>query len=109
MQKDFLNVPLNKETLRADISLGGKKILDLYARNDAIAMMQLKSYLELDPYTRPVWAYLADVILARRCAEKQKVTEELRVNPFLQLWKPQTRKLPKNLARMMKVAKKYGV
>ncbi|KAJ3969900.1 hypothetical protein EV361DRAFT_758640, partial [Lentinula raphanica] len=71
--------------------------------------MQLKSYLEMDLHTRPIWAYLADILMAKKCTEKQRVPEELRKNPFLQDWKPQTKKLPKLLARMMKVAKKYAV
>ncbi|KAJ3963871.1 hypothetical protein EV361DRAFT_763325, partial [Lentinula raphanica] len=49
LQKEFLNAPLNRETLRAEIDIGGKRLFDIYARNDAIAIMQLKSYLEMDP------------------------------------------------------------
>jgi len=40
--------PVNVETLYAPRSLGGREVLDIKSRNEAIQIMWLKSYLQLD-------------------------------------------------------------
>ncbi|KAJ7587776.1 hypothetical protein C8J56DRAFT_1051005 [Mycena floridula] len=53
---------ISKDRLASEIDKGGKKIMDIGSRNEAIDLMRLKTYLNLDPDTRPTWAYVADCI-----------------------------------------------
>ncbi|KAL1690018.1 hypothetical protein GGG16DRAFT_17759, partial [Schizophyllum commune] len=48
--------PVKMEQLYAPFAMGGRKLLDLEGRNDAIALMWLKDYLSVGP-KRPTWAY----------------------------------------------------
>ncbi|KAJ7089499.1 hypothetical protein C8R43DRAFT_829668, partial [Mycena crocata] len=57
-QRDFIwagskSSPVQREMLQAPLAEGGKNLFDLEARNEAIQLMKLKSYLELDPEKRP--------------------------------------------------------
>ncbi|KAI0714821.1 hypothetical protein C8Q76DRAFT_588713, partial [Earliella scabrosa] len=71
--------------------------------------MWLKSYLDFSP-SRPRWAFLADDLLARAvskdCRPKNRA---MRLNTFLQNWRPKARGLLPELQGMMSVAKKYGL
>ncbi|KAJ7775427.1 hypothetical protein B0H16DRAFT_1713013 [Mycena metata] len=51
--------PISLDMLMATIADGGKNLLDLKARNEAIQLMKLKSYLNLGP-ERAIWGYIAD-------------------------------------------------
>ncbi len=106
---DRSNTPVGIEHVCLPVQLGGLGILDLEARSDAIDVMWLKSYLDFSD-DRPIWASLADDIFAshvpKDCRPKAK---DLRVNSFIQRWKPKVRGLPAELEGMMKVAKTYGV
>ncbi|OSC98505.1 hypothetical protein PYCCODRAFT_1375103, partial [Trametes coccinea BRFM310] len=87
---------------------GGFGILDLKARNDAIDVNWLKEYLNYDE--RPTWALLADDIFARTVPTKCVPAEhELRINPFLQHWKPVRNRLPDELKALVDAAKKWGL
>jgi hypothetical protein len=107
--------PVQRETLLAPISEGGKKMLDLEARNEAIQLMRLKSYLNLDPETRAQWAYVADDQIKRYNVKSSNVDELSYANTYLQTWSPSLRKLPGQkhlpnaLREMIRVANKYGV
>ncbi|TFK88718.1 hypothetical protein K466DRAFT_612850, partial [Polyporus arcularius HHB13444] len=71
--------------------------------------MWLKAYMNWSE-DRPTWAFLADDLLATYVTKDCRPRKaELRINPFLQHWKPKVRGLPKELSGMMKVAKKYGL
>ncbi len=101
--------PVSMDHTYLPVARGGLGLLDLKTRNEAIDIMWLKAYLDFSD-ARPTWAYLADDLYAnhvpKSCRPKQP---ELRVNPFLQRWKPKVRGLPDELTSMMNVAKKYGV
>lgn len=101
-----------RDTLYRPTGAGGLKLLDRNARNEAIDMMWLKSYLNLSR-ERPLWALLADVLLANAAAAESRSADRMaRTNVFLQSWRVSTRKkagLPTDLRRMVKVAEKYGV
>ncbi|KAF5333956.1 hypothetical protein D9758_017592 [Tetrapyrgos nigripes] len=56
--------PINKDTTYLDIKDGGRAVLDISARNEAIELMWLKRYLTFGP-DRPLWATLADSLLAK--------------------------------------------
>lgn len=54
-----------------DHNKGGKKVLDIEARNEAIELMKLKRYLSSDEQ-RPAWAFIADVLFAKNARENLK-------------------------------------
>ncbi|KDQ32355.1 hypothetical protein PLEOSDRAFT_1034309 [Pleurotus ostreatus PC15] len=104
--------PVKEEVLHAPRRMGGKELLDIKARNEAIEMMKLKTYLHLGR-NRPMWAFFADGILAEKVPKSSdKIPRELRINCFLQNWETSRgngeNKNPTELLKMLKVAKKYG-
>lgn len=50
------------ENLQRPIEEGGLNLLDIQARNDAIEITWLKTYLDFSP-TRPTWAKITDLII----------------------------------------------
>ncbi|KAL7279519.1 hypothetical protein ACG7TL_007362 [Trametes sanguinea] len=100
--------PVRMEFMFLPVEMGGFQILDLEARNESIDIMWLKDYLNYRD--RPLWAYIADDILAKVVPARCIPTEtELRINPFLQNWKPTKNQLPLELKAIMLVGKKYGL
>ncbi|KAF9522431.1 hypothetical protein CPB83DRAFT_777105, partial [Crepidotus variabilis] len=100
---------INKETLYAPKSKGGRELLDIAARNDAIGLTWLKSYLDFGP-DRPTWALVADEIIAIHPSQPDKrIDRSIRANIFLQSWKSQPTKLPVDLKRIIDLGTKYGV
>ncbi|KAJ3964452.1 hypothetical protein EV361DRAFT_873992 [Lentinula raphanica] len=61
---DRTHVRVNKETIYAPIKKGGRNLLDLLARNEAITVTWIQSYLDLSE-NRATWAYVADALIAR--------------------------------------------
>jgi hypothetical protein len=89
---------------------GGLGLLDIEARNKAIRMMQLKSYMMTGP-TRPTWAYLWDEMIARACKEDPSTTGQ--GNAFLKKWEvpqagPRATDLPTDLRKTLAVARSFG-
>jgi len=103
---------VNAETMNSPRSSGGKNILNLSARNDAIRLMKLKSYLANNDH-RPKWAKVADSLIKRNIPTSQNVPDKIsRVNPFLQSWTVKVGKhstLPQAICDMFRVAKKFNV
>ncbi|KAF9030590.1 hypothetical protein BDZ89DRAFT_1243555, partial [Hymenopellis radicata] len=88
---------------------GGKNILDIVARNEAITVTWLQSYLNIGK-DRALWAYFADAIIAKHAVEDNAGREEYtRMNIFLQNFSTNTKKIPSDLRRMLKVGKDHGV
>ena len=91
---------------------GGKKILDIEARNKAIHLTWLKAYLNLGE-DRATWAYFADAIIGTDIPRSQNVDEdpESRLMPILQTWETRARSstLPIDLQTMLKLARDYNV
>ena len=116
--RDFMaegkTVPMiSLPTLHSRFEDGGKKLLDVVARNKAIELMKVRSYLTLNE-GRPKWAYVADVLISRSIAAACRVTDDLSIsNLFLQSWRIGTAKgrapLPEGLRVMFKTASEYGV
>ncbi|KAJ3991728.1 hypothetical protein F5050DRAFT_1580906, partial [Lentinula boryana] len=99
---------INKETIYAPIEEGRRQLLDLLARNEAILITWLQSYLNLNK-DRAMWTFVADAILAHHVPSKYTNLEEReKINIFLQSWTANTNKLPKDLRDMISVTKKYG-
>jgi hypothetical protein len=105
-------VAINKETVYAPADMGGKDLLDIVARNEAIAVTWLKTYLSFGPDC-PLWCFVADEILAKKAvAGDLNIEEALHINTYLQSWAPYqsaTDLKSRDLADMMKVGRKYGV
>ncbi|PPQ86386.1 hypothetical protein CVT26_004754, partial [Gymnopilus dilepis] len=103
---------VNREIMSSRIDFGGKKVMDMEARNEAIELMKMRAYLS-HGQDRPRWAYLADILIARNLPKDQeKIPMELRQNIYLQTWTTKTSassRLPQSLRAMLKVAKKYNV
>ncbi|KAH6909932.1 hypothetical protein BKA70DRAFT_1045014, partial [Coprinopsis sp. MPI-PUGE-AT-0042] len=99
------------EQLQRPIEEGGLGVLNIPARNDTIELMRLKQYLRPDGL-RPIWAYLADLILAECAAKKYKGvgTQALR-NQFIQNWNSNLKNsaMPDSLKRMIRAARKHQV
>ncbi|KAJ7141887.1 hypothetical protein C8R43DRAFT_892320 [Mycena crocata] len=105
-------VTVNQETVYAPAEQGGKNLLDIVARNEAIAITWLKTYLNFGP-RRPLWCFVADEILSINALSKDKdtVAEGMRRNAYLQSWSPRTSpaSIGKDLSRMVKIGKTYGI
>lgn len=99
---------ISTDLLCAPIEVGGKNMLNLTHRNDAIELMWLKGLLK-PPNKRPTWAFFADALIAHNARPAPSVSTNTKINSFLQTWKPLTRKLPPSIQRMLKVAKTYHV
>jgi hypothetical protein len=100
---------VNATVMSAPLTDGGKKILDLKARNEAIQLTWLQAYLTLNDQ-RPKWAYIADELIRRNIPkEKKNLESKAAIQCFLQTWDPKvTEGMPTELLEMMKVARKYG-
>ncbi|KAF6750378.1 hypothetical protein DFP72DRAFT_817757, partial [Ephemerocybe angulata] len=99
------------ENLQRPYMDGGLNLLDVRARNDAVALKVLQSYME-PPGNRPIWAYLVDRIF-QICAVRryQAVAPGLLINPFIQTWDvyTQAKGLPLVFKRMYNAGRKYNV
>ncbi|KAF9791076.1 hypothetical protein BJ322DRAFT_999121, partial [Thelephora terrestris] len=91
---------------------GGKKMLDIEARNKAIHLSWLKAYLNLGE-DRATWAYFADAIIGMDIPPSQSidVDPESRVTPFIQSWTTRVRgsTLPEDLKNMLQTAREFNV
>jgi exonuclease III len=95
---------------RQPLEKGGFKLLDIRARNEAIDIMWLKTYLTLNR-SRPIWAFVADVLIEESIAKSNKIDRNVTANTYLQNWSPSlapNSKLPLDLKRMLKVGRKYN-
>ena len=103
---------VNAQIMSGPITAGGKKILDIKARNDAIELMKMKSYLRIGT-ARPRWAKLADALIGQNIPAAQNVRdEESKSNTFLQTWTTKIgarSELPQSLRKMLQTAKRYNV
>ncbi|KAF9782885.1 hypothetical protein BJ322DRAFT_978401, partial [Thelephora terrestris] len=110
--------------MSSSMEKGGKKVLDIQARNEAIQLTWVQSYLKTG-VDRPTWAYIADEIFRNDVpGELTSLLEnpEARENQFLQTWhsrinrkratdpsNPESPSILNDLREMLKIAKKYGV
>ncbi|PPQ74327.1 hypothetical protein CVT24_000429 [Panaeolus cyanescens] len=104
--------PVGMDTLTEMQESGGRKVIDIKARNEAIDLMRLRSYLK-EPHLRPRWTKVADELLSRAASGRQaQRIPHTHENTFLQKWDPtkrQSNALPAILQKMLKSAKKYNV
>ncbi|KZP06554.1 hypothetical protein FIBSPDRAFT_764230, partial [Athelia psychrophila] len=118
IQREFLwngkSSSVSLEKLHSPIEEGGLGILDVASRNEAIELMWTKRFLALGK-DRPTWAYAADDLIRRNIPKSGKTYDTRAIenqNTFLQTWAPAMHagsKLPKDIVKFLKVAKKYNV
>jgi hypothetical protein len=101
--------PVQRDMLLAPIRDGGKNMFDLTARNEALVIMKLQGYLELDPDKRATWAFVTDSKFATHDRRTLNVAAGSHVNMFTQSFTPKRSDLPPRLKEMVTVAKEYGV
>jgi hypothetical protein len=108
------NVPMvGLPILHGDIEDGGKKVLDVVARNQAIELMKVKSYLMIGA-ERPKWAKIADVLVSKNISAGCRVRDDLSCTNFLlQNWRvnksTNNTMLPTCLHSMLKAADVFRV
>ena len=96
------------DLLCAPTSKGGKGLLHLKYRNEAIELVWLKKLLS-PQHKRPTWAFFANAILAHFASKTPIAPIDTRINFFLQTWNVYVTKLPSHLRRILKVAKTYNL
>jgi len=74
---DNTSAMVNLETMTQPISKGGKKILDIKSRNEAIELMKIKSYLNFSP-EHPRWAKVADMLIAEISLKASKAMSAMK-------------------------------
>ena len=99
-------------TLRLPLEEGGRKVLDIKIRNEAIELLKVQRYLKMDK-DRPKWAGLADKIINLKMAKTHSRDATALITPLLQNTRIDTRAGEENLLpplqRMLRIAKKYKV
>ncbi|KAF5371403.1 hypothetical protein D9615_009713 [Tricholomella constricta] len=114
--RDFMwkdkRAPVSESTLFLKADEGGKALLDIAARNEAIEVMWSKRYLSLE-MNRPLWALVADALFALKTPKSEKsVDKRVRLNIFLQSWKTASTEragVCPDLRRILNIAKKYNL
>ena len=103
---------LSQEQLMKPIEHGGINLLNLKARNEAIDLTWLKSYLNLSQ-PRPTWAYVVDAII--NCIQPSGITNPSDINTFLTTLRPSGRnrrdgkQVPRPVVALLKSAKKNNL
>ena len=102
----------NQSQMYTSHQKGGKKVLDIEARNKAIHLTWLKAYLNIGE-DRPTWTYFADAIMWEDIPPSHKIDcdPKSRIMPVIQTWEPKARgsSLPEDLKAMMKLVKELNV
>ncbi|KAJ6506245.1 hypothetical protein C8R47DRAFT_913701, partial [Mycena vitilis] len=101
-----------QDTMHSPLEHGGKQILDIRARNEAIDLWNLKEYLKLNE-DRSDWTFFVDQMLKRRLEKSSLKTQTGEVrNIFLQNIRVptfRTNPLPNDVQRMIITARKYNI
>lgn len=98
------NPPISLARLQLPRSQGGIHLLNLQARNRAIDITWINTYLDLSP-SHPMWAYTFDAIINCLRPSGIKCTKDL--NAFLTSWSPptkgpRTQTIPQVVANLLK-------
>ncbi|KAJ7018663.1 hypothetical protein C8F04DRAFT_950894, partial [Mycena alexandri] len=100
--------PINNDILFLPFDQGGKNLLSIKDRNNAIRIKTLQGYLTEDE-DRAKWCYLADDSFRKEVPQGPVVDKKARISPFIQTWAPLQKKLPRPLKQMYKTAKKFDL
>ncbi len=109
MWEDDSSPRIAYDILCSPLSKGGLNLLNIQARNEAIEIIWLKSYLDFSPL-HPAWATITDLIINK--AAPPGTSQLARMNAFLQSWDipsygARLNLLNDTIIRMIKTAKKY--
>ncbi len=109
MWEDDLSPRIALKYLYLPSSKGGLNLLNIHARNEAVEIIWLKSYLNFTT-SWPIWAMIMDLILNK--ATPPGISQLAQVNTFLQLWDvpnwgARLQLLNDDIIRMLKAARKY--
>ena len=89
--------------------IGGKKLLDLEARNEAILLVKAAGLAELDPGKQAPWAALANHRLSKHIVKSSNVAPNSIVHSFVQTWHTSRNSWPLHHRAMLKCIRKYGL
>ncbi|KAF5377136.1 hypothetical protein D9757_001831 [Collybiopsis confluens] len=108
MWSEHKHNPISMKILHGAFGSGGRKVLDIAARNQAIDVMTLKTYLTFGPQ-RKQWAKIADELFSLQTPKSDGNTDrKTRINVFLQSWKTlQNNKQVPSLRKITSTAKKF--
>lgn len=103
--------PISLGRLYQPKSKGGIGLLNIHARNQAIEITWLRSYMDVSP-SRPSWAFVTDAIISSLKAAYPSASDDPR--SFLTAWAPPAQgprvsSLSKNISNLLKTAKKHCV
>ena len=95
--------------LELPLEEGGLNLLSVKARNEAIEIMWLKSYLNFSP-SRPTWAIITDILI--NVSAPPNISPLGRLNTYMQSWNPPAHRprsayLNNDMVRMIETAKRY--
>ena len=101
---------ISDSTMHSNVLLGGKQILNIRARNEAIDLWNIQAYLTQGPH-RPSWCYFVDFILAKWLENGYMHVHPGQImNVFLQnvhLPISSETRLPDQIKRMIVTARKF--
>lgn len=104
--------PVSTLTACVPIKEGSHTLLNISVRNKVIAVMWVKTYLNLGP-GRLLWTLIADTLLALNVPiTERNVAPEIRQCPFLQSWRTYTSKRSNdsnNLTKILRIARTYSI
>ncbi|KAJ7210372.1 hypothetical protein GGX14DRAFT_301462, partial [Mycena pura] len=100
--------PINLKTLMAPVEKGGKGVLDLQARNEAIQLVNFGVLANFEPGETANWAVLALHRLSKHVRKGDRVDDAARLNILLQSYDTSRLQWPKHQASMLATARKYG-
>jgi hypothetical protein len=103
--------PISTTTMNLPQTKGGRKLLNIEARNKAIQLTWLKSHLQMG-CNRPTWAHIADELINSKLPNKPNIDRPTRINIFLQSWNSNpnvTTKISQDLTAMIRTGNKCNV
>jgi hypothetical protein len=104
--------PISLEQLYHKEEEGGINLLDIKARNEAIEITWVKSYLNISP-SHPAWAFIIDLLISNMTMKEYDKNQSNNIT-FLQSWNPSirgpnTKHLPNEAIKILQTAKKHNI
>ncbi|KAJ7626815.1 hypothetical protein FB45DRAFT_673790, partial [Roridomyces roridus] len=93
--------PVNHEIMFLPKDEGGRDLLSIKDRNEAIELKNLRDFLTREGRERAKWSALANGRLRKEVQGNTTVDPKVRDNPFTQSWKPLQKNLPRAIKRML--------
>ena len=102
--------PVNIETMHTPINMGGRGLLNIKSRNEAIELIWLKLYLSFNE-NRPIWTLVANALMAINLPKSEPNSNiKTKQLVFLQTWKTLPGlKSPNTIKKLFQTTKKFNV